>query len=108
MLKKILGIIVMIMIIVVGFFQKEVWFDVIKVGGLFFVLFSMLLIVVDVFFLIVLFVLVVVLNGVVFGIVNGIWIILIGLMFGIMMLFFFVRYSFRDWVSKKVQVYFVI
>ncbi|MCY8659857.1 TVP38/TMEM64 family protein, partial [Bacillus spizizenii] len=35
MLKKILGIIVMITIIAVGFFQKEAWLDAIKAGGLF-------------------------------------------------------------------------
>ncbi|MEC1435719.1 TVP38/TMEM64 family protein [Bacillus spizizenii] len=105
MLKKILGIIVMITIIAVGFFQKEAWLDAIKAGGLFSVLFSMLLIAADVFFPIVPFALVAALNGAVFGMVNGIWITLTGSMLGTMMLFFFARYSFRDWARKKVQAY---
>lgn len=88
MLKKILGIIVMITIIAVGFFQKEAWLDAIKAGGLFSVLFSMLLIAADVFFPIVPFALVAALNGAVFGIANGIWITLTGSMLGTMMLFF--------------------
>ncbi|MCY7797161.1 TVP38/TMEM64 family protein, partial [Bacillus spizizenii] len=67
MLKKILGIIVMITIIAVGFFQKEAWLDAIKAGGLFSVLFSMLLIAADVFFPIVPFALIAALNGAVFG-----------------------------------------
>lgn len=87
------------------FFQKEAWLDAIKAGGLFSVLFSMLLIAADVFFPIVPFALVAALNGAVFGIANGIWITLTGSMLGTMMLFFLARYSFRDWASKKVQAY---
>lgn len=50
MLKKVIGILVIIAIISVGFFQKEAWLDAIKAGGMFSVLFSMLLIAADVFF----------------------------------------------------------
>lgn len=49
MLKKVIGILVIIAIISVGFFQKEAWLDAIKAGGMFSVLFSMLLIAADVF-----------------------------------------------------------
>lgn len=105
MLKKILGIIVMITIIAVGFFQKEAWLDAIKAGGMFSVLFSMLLIAADVFFPIVPFALVAALNGAVFGTANGIWITLTGSMLGTILLFFLARYSFRDWARKKVQAY---
>lgn len=101
MLKKILGIIIMITIIAVGFFQKEAWLDAIKAGGMFSVLFSMLLIAADVFFPIVPFALVAALNGAVFGMANGIWITLTGSMLGTMLLFFLARYSFRDWARKK-------
>ncbi|MCY8725472.1 TVP38/TMEM64 family protein [Bacillus inaquosorum] len=99
MLKKILGIIIIITIIAVGFFQKEAWLDAIKAGGMFSVLFSMLLIAA------VPFALVAALNGAVFGMANGIWITLTGSMLGTMMLFFLARYSLRDWARKKVQAY---
>ncbi|MFP9202769.1 hypothetical protein ACLI2R_16705, partial [Enterococcus faecalis] len=67
MLKKVIGILVIIAIISVGFFQKEAWLDAIKAGGMFSVLFSMLLIAADVFFPIVPFALIAALNGAVFG-----------------------------------------
>lgn len=101
MLKKVIGILVIIAIISVGFFQKEAWLDAIKAGGMFSVLFSMLLIAADVFFPIVPFALVAALNGAVFGTANGIWITLTGSMLGTILLFFLARYSFRDWRIKK-------
>lgn len=105
MLKKVIGILVIIAIISVGFFQKEAWLDAIKAGGMFSVLFSMLLIAADVFFPIVPFALIAALNGAVFGTANGIWITLTGSMLGTILLFFLARYSFRDWARKKVQAY---
>lgn len=98
--KKILGIIVMITIIAVGFSERSG--DAIKAGGLFSVLFSMLLIAADVFFPIVPFALVAALNGAVFGIANGIWITLTGSMLGTMMLFFSPGTA-LGWASKKFR-----
>ncbi|MEC1292499.1 TVP38/TMEM64 family protein [Bacillus mojavensis] len=105
MLKKILGIILIIAVIAVGFYQKEAWLDAIKAGGLISVLCSMLLIAADVFFPIVPFAIIAALNGAVFGIANGVWIALAGSMLGTILLFFLARYSFRDWARKKIIAY---
>lgn len=101
MLKKTLGIILIIAVIAVGFYQKEAWLDAIKAGGLISVLCSMLLIAADVFFPIVPFAIIAALNGAVFGIANGVWITLAGSMLGTILLFFLARYSFRDWARKN-------
>ncbi|PSA99577.1 TVP38/TMEM64 family protein [Bacillus halotolerans] len=105
MLKKTLGIILIIAVIAVGFYQKEAWLDAIKTGGLISVLCSMLLIAADVFFPIVPFAIIAALNGAVFGIANGVWITLSGSMLGTILLFFLARYSFRDWARKKIKAY---
>ncbi|MCC2116120.1 TVP38/TMEM64 family protein [Bacillus halotolerans] len=105
MLKKNLGIILIIAVITVGFYQKEAWLDAIKAGGLISVLCSMLLIAADVFFPIVPFAIIAALNGAVFGIANGVWITLAGSMLGTILLFFLARYSFRDWARKKIKAY---
>lgn len=105
MLKKTLGIILIIAVIAVGFYQKEAWLDAIKAGGLISVLCSMLLIAADVFFPIVPFAIIAALNGAVFGIANGVWITLAGSMLGTVLLFFLARYSFRDWARKKIKAY---
>ncbi|MEG7281025.1 TVP38/TMEM64 family protein [Bacillus sp. 0909A] len=105
MLKKTLGIILIIAVIAVGFYQKEAWLDAIKAGGLISVLCSMLLIAADVFFPIVPFAIIAALNGAVFGIANGVWITLAGSMLGTILLFFLARYSFRDWARKKIKAY---
>ncbi|QDK69689.1 TVP38/TMEM64 family protein [Bacillus halotolerans] len=105
MLKKTLGIILIIAVIAVGSYQKEAWLDAIKAGGLISVLCSMLLIAADVFFPIVPFAIIAALNGAVFGIANGVWITLAGSMLGTILLFFLARYSFRDWARKKIKAY---
>ncbi|WP_350253249.1 TVP38/TMEM64 family protein [Bacillus halotolerans] len=105
MLKKTLGIILIIAVIAGGFYQKEAWLDAIKAGGLISVLCSMLLIAADVFFPIVPFAIIAALNGAVFGIANGVWITLAGSMLGTILLFFLARYSFRDWARKKIKAY---
>ncbi|MCY8979224.1 TVP38/TMEM64 family protein [Bacillus halotolerans] len=105
MLKKTLGIILIIAVIAVGFYQKEAWLDAIKAGGLISVLCSMLLIAADVFFPIVPFAIIAALNGAVFGIANGVSITLAGSMLGTILLFFLARYSFRDWARKKIKAY---
>ncbi|KXZ18420.1 TVP38/TMEM64 family protein [Bacillus nakamurai] len=105
MIKKGLSLTVIIAVIVIGFMQKDVWLDLIKAGGMYAILLSMLLVAADVFFPIVPFAIIAALNGAVFGIVNGVWITLSGAMFGTMALFFLVRYGFRDWARKKLRAY---
>ncbi len=77
----------------------------IRAGGMYAVLMSILLVATDVFFPIVPFAIIAALNGAVFGIVNGVWITLSGAMLGTMALFFLVRYGFRDWARKKPLAY---
>ncbi len=60
----------------------------IRAGGMYAVLMSILLVATDVFFPIVPFAIIAALNGAVFGIVNGVWITLSGAMLGTMALFF--------------------
>lgn len=101
MIKKGFSLAVIIAVVMIGFMQKDVWLGMIRGGGMYAVLMSILLVAADVFFPIVPFAIIAALNGAVFGIVNGVWITLSGAMLGTMALFFLVRYGFRDWARKS-------
>lgn len=101
MIKKGFSLAVIIAVVMIGFMQKDVWLSMIRAGGMYAVLMSILLVAADVFFPIVPFAIIAALNGAVFGIVNGVWITLSGAMLGTMALFFLVRYGFRDWARKS-------
>lgn len=101
MIKKGFSLAVIIAVVMIGFMQKDVWLSMIRAGGMYAVLMSILLVAADVFFPIVPFAIIAALNGAVFGIVNGVWITLSGAMLGTMALFFLVRYGFRDWARKN-------
>lgn len=105
MIKKGFSLAVIIAVVMIGFMQKDVWLSMIRAGGMYAVLMSILLVAADVFFPIVPFAIIAALNGAVFGIVNGVWITLSGAMLGTMALFFLVRYGFRDWARKKLVAY---
>ncbi|MDA7025763.1 TVP38/TMEM64 family protein [Bacillus sp. CLL-7-23] len=105
MTKKWLSILSVIMIIVIGFSQKESWLELVRAGGIYSIIFSCLIVAVCVFFPIVPFAVIAGLNGAVFGITNGALITLSGSMLGTMMLFFLARYGFRDWAEKKMLKY---
>ncbi|ARW39738.1 MULTISPECIES: TVP38/TMEM64 family protein [Bacillus] len=105
MIKKGFSLAVIIAVVMIGFMQKDVWLSMIRAGGMYAVLMSILLVAADVFFPIVPFAIIAALNGAVFGIVNGVWITLSGAMLGTMALFFLVRYGFRDWARKKLAAY---
>lgn len=105
MIKKGFSLAVIIAVVMIGFMQKDVWLSMIRAGGMYAVLMSILLVAADVFFPIVPFAIIAALNGAVFGIVNGVWITLSGAMLGTMALFFLVRYGFRDWARKKLLAY---
>lgn len=105
MIKKLFTIIIMASIIAVGFVCKDSWLGVIRDGGVYSVLFSMLLVAACVFFPIVPFALIAGLNGALFGIANGVLITLTGSMLGTMLLFFLSRYGFRDLARKRLTKY---
>lgn len=88
MIKKGFSLAVIIAVVMIGFMQKDVWLSMIRAGGMYAVLMSILLVAADVFFPIVPFAIIAALNGAVFGIVNGVWITLSGAMLGTMALFF--------------------
>lgn len=105
MIRKLFTIIIMASIIAVGFVCKDSWLDVIRDGGVYSVLFSMLLVAACVFFPIVPFALIAGLNGALFGIANGVLITLTGSMLGTMLLFFLSRYGFRDMARRHLTKY---
>ncbi|ARA85716.1 TVP38/TMEM64 family protein [Bacillus paralicheniformis] len=105
MIRKLFTIIIMASIIAVGFVCKDSWLGVIRDGGIYSVLFSMLLVAACVFFPIVPFALIAGLNGALFGIANGVLITLTGSMLGTMLLFFLSRYGFRDLARKRLTKY---
>ncbi|MED1741921.1 TVP38/TMEM64 family protein [Bacillus swezeyi] len=105
MMKKLFSMIAVIAIMAIGLTHKDSWLDLIKAGGIYSVLFSVLFVAACVFFPIVPFAIIAGLNGALFGIINGVLITLSGSMLGTMLLFFLARYGFRDWARMKLTKY---
>ncbi|ETI66437.1 TVP38/TMEM64 family protein [Neobacillus vireti] len=105
MFKKFMSISIVLLIIAIGFFQKDELIALIKQGGSLSILLSMLLMAICVFFPIIPFPILAGIIGAVFGLAQGAAISLAGAMIGTMGFFFLSRYGFRDYAQEKLKKY---
>ncbi|MDR7000660.1 TVP38/TMEM64 family protein [Neobacillus niacini] len=105
MIKRLISIIILILIIVIGFLQKDELVHLIKQGGTLSIFISMLLVAICVFFPLIPFPVLAGMIGAIFGTGQGMVISLVGAMAGTMVFFFITRYGFRDYAQEKLLKY---
>jgi uncharacterized membrane protein YdjX (TVP38/TMEM64 family) len=105
MFKRILSIGILIVIIAIGFFQKDELLNLVKQGGALSIVISMLLVSICVFFTVIPFTVLAGMIGSVFGTAQGMLVSLTGAMAGTMAFFFLSRYGFRDFAQDKLMKY---
>ncbi|WCK56547.1 TVP38/TMEM64 family protein [Aneurinibacillus sp. Ricciae_BoGa-3] len=105
MIKKTMSILIFILIIIAGYSQKDQLLHWMRAGGSLSICISMLFVAITVFFPVVPFPVLGGIIGAIFGMWEGAAISLAGAMLGTTLLFFLVRYGFRDWAQNYVQKY---
>ncbi|MCM3690547.1 TVP38/TMEM64 family protein [Neobacillus niacini] len=105
MVKRILSISLLLVVIAIGFFQKDELLALIKAGGVVSIFISMLFVSICVFFPVIPFPVLAGVIGGVFGTTQGVMVSLIGAMAGTMGFFFLSRYGFRDYAQSKLMKY---
>ncbi|WML44168.1 TVP38/TMEM64 family protein [Neobacillus sp. PS3-40] len=105
MIKKISSIGILIVIIIIGYLQKDVLLHIIREGGTTAILVSMLFVAICVFFPLIPFPVLAGIIGAVFGTSQGVFISLAGATFGTMAFFFLCRYGFRDVAQSRLRKY---
>lgn len=105
MFKRILSISLIIIVVVVGIFQKDELLSLIKAGGILSIFVSMLFVAICVFFPVIPFPVLAGVIGGVFGTTQGVMVSLTGAMAGTMCFFFLSRYGFRDYAQTKLMNY---
>jgi uncharacterized membrane protein YdjX (TVP38/TMEM64 family) len=105
MLKKLPLFLILFVVLFVGITQKGALIDMIMQGGAPAVVISLLLLTICVFFPIVPFPVSAGTIGAIFGTIEGTIITLCGSMIGTIILFFTIRYGFREWAQKKLKKY---
>jgi uncharacterized membrane protein YdjX (TVP38/TMEM64 family) len=105
MIKKTTSILLFIVIIIAGYSQKDILLHWMRAGGSLSIWISMLFVSITVFFPVVPFPVLGGIIGAIFGLWGGAAISLAGAMFGTTLLFFLVRYGFRDWAQNYVEKY---
>jgi uncharacterized membrane protein YdjX (TVP38/TMEM64 family) len=105
MYKRIFSISILLLIIAIGFFQKDELLHLVKHGGPVSILISMLLVAICVFFPIIPFPVLAGMIGAVFGTAQGMVVSLTGAMAGTIVFFFLSRYGFRDFAQEKLMKY---
>jgi uncharacterized membrane protein YdjX (TVP38/TMEM64 family) len=105
MVKRILSISLLLIVIAIGFFQKDELLTLIKGGGILSIFISMLFVAICVFFPVIPFPVLAGVIGGVFGTTQGVIVSLTGAMAGTMGLFFLSRYGFRDYAQSKLMNY---
>ncbi|AKO92899.1 TVP38/TMEM64 family protein [Priestia filamentosa] len=103
MYKKLLGFFGLMLSITVVLLEKDTLLDIIKEGTMRSIILSILFIAIVSHFPIIPFFLAVGIMGAIFGLLKGTLISLIGVIIGVLAVFFLTRYSFRDLISKKVK-----
>ncbi|WP_144549993.1 TVP38/TMEM64 family protein [Bacillus sp. X1(2014)] len=103
MFKRILSIGILLLIIAIGFFQKDELLHLVKQGGALSILISMILVAICVFFPVIPFPVLAGTIGAVFGTSQGMIVSLTGAMAGTMAFFFLSRYGFRDYAQQKLM-----
>jgi uncharacterized membrane protein YdjX (TVP38/TMEM64 family) len=105
MVKRILSISLLLIVIAIGFFQKDELLTLIKAGGVLSIFISMLFVSICVFFPVIPFPVLAGVIGGVFGTTQGVMVSLTGAMAGTMGFFFLSRYGFRDYAQSKLMGY---
>jgi uncharacterized membrane protein YdjX (TVP38/TMEM64 family) len=105
MFKRAISIGILLVIIVIGLFQKDELLHLMKQGGTISILISMLLVAICVFFPVIPFPVLAGTIGAVFGTAQGMVVSLTGAMVGTMAFFFLSRYGFRDYAQQKLMKY---
>jgi len=105
MVKRILSLAILVIIIAIGYFQKDALLQIINEKGPLSILISMLFVAICVFFPILPFPVLAGTIGAVFGTTQGLFISLIGAMAGTTGFFFLCRYGFRDFAQQKLMKY---
>ncbi|MDN3015232.1 TVP38/TMEM64 family protein [Paenibacillus sp. BSR1-1] len=103
MLKRFVSLTILLLIVAIGFFQKDELLQLIKAGGSASLLISMFLVAICVFFPVIPFPVLAGIIGGVFGTAQGVFVSLTGAMFGTMGFFFLSRYGFRDFAQAKLS-----
>ncbi|MDP4103642.1 MAG: TVP38/TMEM64 family protein [Bacillota bacterium] len=104
-MKKIVSILVVILIILFGYSQKDLLMELVKQDGPNAVLISMLMVSICVFFPIVPFTVLGAMIGALFGATEGLLISYSGAMFGTLLFFFIARYAFKESAQNTLQRY---
>jgi uncharacterized membrane protein YdjX (TVP38/TMEM64 family) len=104
-LKKIVSILIVILIILFGYSQKDLLMELVKQDGPNAVLISMLMVSICVFFPIVPFTVLGAMIGALFGATEGLLISYSGAMFGTLLFFFIARYGFKESAQNTLQRY---
>jgi uncharacterized membrane protein YdjX (TVP38/TMEM64 family) len=105
MFKRILSISLLLMVIAIGFLQKDELLTIINEGGILSIFISMLFVAICVFFPVIPFPVLAGVIGGVFGTTQGVIISLTGAMAGTMGFFLLCRYGFRDYAQSKLLNY---
>jgi uncharacterized membrane protein YdjX (TVP38/TMEM64 family) len=105
MFKRILSITLLLIVIAIGFLQKDELLALIKEGGILSIFISMLFVAICVFFPVIPFPVLAGVIGGVFGTAQGVIVSLTGAMAGTMAFFFLSRYSFRDYAQSRLMNY---
>ncbi|MDQ1003211.1 putative membrane protein YdjX (TVP38/TMEM64 family) [Neobacillus niacini] len=105
MSKRILSISLLLIVIAIGFLQKDELLILIKEGGMLSIFISMLFVAICVFFPVIPFPVLAGVIGGVFGTTQGVIVSLTGAMAGTMAFFFLSRYGFRDYAQSKIINY---
>ncbi|MDQ0971948.1 putative membrane protein YdjX (TVP38/TMEM64 family) [Neobacillus niacini] len=105
MYKRILSISLLVIVIAIGFLQKDELILLIKEGGILSILISMLFVAICVFFPVIPFPVLAGVIGGVFGTTQGVIVSLTGAMAGTMAFFILSRYGFRDYAQSKLMKY---
>jgi uncharacterized membrane protein YdjX (TVP38/TMEM64 family) len=105
MIKRVLSLSLLVIVIVIGFLQKDELLTVIKDGGILSIFISMLFVAICVFFPIIPFPVLAGVFGGVFGTTQGVIVSLTGAMAGTMGFFYLSRYGFRDYAQSKIMKY---
>lgn len=105
MFKRILSISLLLIVIAIGFLQKDELLTLIKEGGILSIFISMLFVAICVFFPVIPFPVLAGVIGGVFGTTQGVIVSLTGAMAGTMAFFFLSRYGFRDYAQSRLMNY---
>ena len=105
MVKRVLSISLLLIVIAIGFYQKDELLTLIKGGGILSIFISMLFVAICVFFPVIPFPVLAGVIGGVFGTTQGVMVSLTGAMAGTMGFFFLSRYGFRDYAQSKLMNY---